>query len=255
MGYEKDISDNLRHLERRISDLETRRMGPVEVGPGDGSMDFVDASGRVMFRVTPGLGAETAYGDDASPQPVKSLLESKANSAWVQTRFEGVDGRLNGHDGRMDTMQADIDTRATRTWVQGNITTIVGRLDGLDGNIASHNTRINTAQSRADAGYDRAGRAIDNANDAHARAAALEGRASTLEGNIASHNTRINNAQSRANDAYDRAGRALDNANAAYALAQDALTAGNDAKQAFARVDAWLRRHTGYPTGGLNPNS
>ena len=174
MGYEKDISDNLRHLERRISDLETRRMGPVEVGPGDGSMDFVDASGRVMFRVTPGLGAETAYGDDAAPQPVKSLLESKANSAWVQTRFEGVDGRLDGHDGRlnghdsrMDTMQTDIDTRATRTWVQGNITTIVGRLDGLDGNIASHNTRINTAQSRADAGYDRAGRAIDNANGAH----------------------------------------------------------------------------------------
>ena len=216
MGYEKDISDNLRHLERRISDLETRRMGPVEVGPGDGSMDFVDASGRVMFRVTPGLGAETAYGDDASPQPVKSLLESKANSAWVQTRFEGVDGRLNGHDGRMDTMQADIDTRATRTWVQGNITTIVGRLDGLDGNIASHNTRINTAQSRADAGYDRAGRAIDNANDAHARAAALEGRASTLEGNISSHNTRINNAQSRADSAYDRAGRAIDNANDAH---------------------------------------
>ena len=223
MGYEKDISDNLRHLERRISDLETRRMGPVEVGPGDGSMDFVDASGRVMFRVTPGLGAETAYGDDAAPQPVKSLLESKANSAWVQTRFEGVDGRLDGHDGRlnghdsrMDTMQTDIDTLATRTWVQGNITTIVGRLDGLDGNIASHNTRINTAQSRADAGYDRAGRAIDNANDAHARAAALEGRASTLEGNISSHNTRINNAQSRADSAYDRAGRAIDNANGAH---------------------------------------
>lgn len=236
--YRQSVGDNITYLQQQIHRQGTAPLGPVSVEPGEGYLRFNDGSADTFVAQPSGAQVRFRGGlqglTDRLENDASALEDHTALLAQHIQRLNGIDGRLDGHDSTLASHGSRLGSAESR--LSGHDSTLSShgsRLNGLDSSIASHNTRINNAQ--------------DGANTANSRASSLESRASTLESSISAHNTRINNAQSAANAARTRA----DNA---YSLAQDALTAGNDAKRHAADIDTWLRRYTGYPTGGLNPN-
>ena len=236
--YPQSVPDNIAYLQAQINRQGTAPLGPVSVGPGEGHIRLYTETGDTGRLDPSGISIHyrgSLRGLTPLTEDFADLMESHTRTLEEHIgRLNGIDGRLDGHDSTLASHGSRLGSAESR--LSGHDSTLSShgsRLDGHDSSISSHNTRINNAQSAA--------------NTANSRASSLESRASTLESNISAHNTRINNAQSAANAARTRA----DNA---YSLAQDALTAGNDAKQHAANIDTWLRRYTGYPTGCLNPN-
>ena len=139
-------------------------------------------------------------------------------------RFYAPDGRVLFE---ASSAGASVESRGELTGLTTLLDEIRAKGDSQDVTLGSHDRRISSAWTRA-----------NEANNAAAQAQA-----------------RANSATDLASSAYSRAGTGISDAAAARALASDALAAANDAKRHAATIDGWLRRHTGYPTGGLNPNS
>ncbi|WP_087483531.1 hypothetical protein [Brachybacterium massiliense] len=138
--------------------------------------------------------------------------------------------------------------------------------DSLSGRITTAQDTATNARGRADAAYTRGDDAWDRAGRALADAATAQATGTNARG-------RADAAYTRADDAWDRAGRALADAATAQSRADSAhnridgldyatpgeLSALRDrvasVESQIDVIDSWLRQHTGYPSGGLNPNS
>lgn len=231
--------------------------GPTTYTPGQGYVEVLDASGARLFGGDPETGVDLYV--HGATRSLPGIIESKASTGYVdgnvatlrarddeqqididsRAKRDYVDGNIRTLVNRDGELQADIDTRATRTYVDGNISTLVGRANSADSRLDGHDTAI---AARATKSY-------------------VDGNVSTIVGRLNGLDTAV---AARATKSYvdgnvatlsDRIATAQNTANAARSLAQDGLAAANDAKQHAANIDTWLRRHTGYPTGGLNPNS
>lgn len=231
--------------------------GPTTYTPGQGYVEVLDASGTRLFGGDPEGGVELYV--HGATRSLPGIIETKASTNYVdgnvstlrarddeqqididsRAKRDYVDGNIRTLVSRDGELQDDINTRATRTYVDGNISTLVGRANSADSRLDGHDTAI---AARATKTYvDGNVSTIVGRLNGHDSDIAARATRTYVDGNVSTLSSRITTAQTRADNAYS--------------LAQDALTAGNDAKRLAGQIDTWLRRNTGYPTGGLNPNS
>lgn len=183
------VSGNLLKIARDVRKLGSAPLGPVSVGPGQGSIRFFDASGD-QFQILPS-GAWVRF--RGGMQSVAARFENDASAIEGHTATLGEhDGRIAVNKNRNDAQDGVLDGHGNR------LGAAEGRLDGHDGTLASHNTRISTAQGRADSAWTRAGTGISDAATAQSRADSAYTRAGTGISNAAT-------AQSRADAAYSLA--------------------------------------------------
>lgn len=169
------VSGNLLKIARDVRKLGSAPLGPVSVGPGQGSIRFFDAVGD-QFQILPS-GAWVRF--RGGMQSVAARFENDAAAIEGHTQTLGEhDGRITVNKNRNDAQDGILTSHGTR------LGSAESRLTGHDGDISAHNTRINnaqstantansaagTAQSRADSAYTRAGTGISNAATAQERA-------------------------------------------------------------------------------------
>ena len=231
--------------------------GPTTYTPGQGYVEVLDAAGTKLFGGDPETGVDLFV--HGATRSLPGIIETKASTNYVdgnvatlrarddeqqididsRAKRDYVDGNIRTLVSRDGELQDDINTRATRTYVDGNISTLVGRANSADSRLDGHDTAI---AARATKTYvDGNVSTIVGRLNGHDSDIAARATRTYVDGNVSTLSSRITTAQTRADNAYS--------------LAQDALTAGNDAKRLAGQIDTWLRRNTGYPTGGLNPNS
>lgn len=179
------VSGNLLKIARDVRKLGSAPLGPVSVGPGQGSIRFFDAVGD-QFQILPS-GAWVRF--RGGMQSVTARFENDAAAIEGHTATLGEhDGRIAVNKNRNDAQDGILTSHGTR------LGSAESRLTGHDGDIAAHNTRISTAQSRADSAHANAGTAQSRADSAWTRAGTGISNAAT--------------AQSRADAAYALAGGA-----------------------------------------------
>ena len=291
MSIRPSVPENIRHLQRQINQQGTGRFGPMSIGPGDGHLRFYAADGRVLFEadssgarvetrgslfgLTPLLDSMRDKNDDQDGtlgQHSSTLTQHSSTIGQHSSRLDTLHSRQNTADqtnatqnGQISQLRADltgesarIDNRATVgqldatntrvTNVESKNSTQDTRLTNVESKNSSQDTRLTNVEARNTAQDGR----IDTL---HSRANSQDTLNATQNGQIGQLRVDVDAAESRANSAYNRAGTGISDAAAARALAQDALVAANDAKKLAGDIHLWLSRHTGYPTGGLNPNS
>ena len=239
--YRPSVHDDLRDLfgYRRVESTN-RRLGSSSITKGEGSLDLWETeTGPVVAR----------YGD----LPDGSFGVGVAHRGAfvnISNLIGDTEDRLDGHDTTLGQHSATLSSHNTRiTAAQSRADGAHTRLNGVDSTLSSHNTRISSAQSRAD--------------DAHGDAATAQSRADSAWTRAGTGIADAAAAHSRADVAWTRADAARKRADDAYAIASAAATSNKvaaleaeiDALQTQVGVmDSWLRAHTGYPNGGLNPN-
>lgn len=244
MSVHNSITKNLLHHQRQINELGTAAIGPVSVGPGEGSIRFYTDTGD-NFSVSPS-GASVKYG--GSMAALSPLLE--AHQADIDTRATKV-----YVDGNVTTLlQNDADLRTAdanlKTYVDGNVTTIVGRLDGHDGTLSSHSTRISTAQSTANGAVSDAAAAQSTANSAKSAAAAAQSDANTANSTNSTQASQIDALQSKVSNLQSQVSGSAD-AGTVSNLNQDIQTL----KAKVVDLESWLVRNTPYPNDYPNPGA
>lgn len=202
--------------QRQLDQLGVARPGPTSYGPLDGHIRLHDGTNDTGYLNFDGFQVRFR-GALAGLTP---HLEANA------TKNEQQDGRLTGHDNDV-------------TRIDAKNTAQDGRLDGHDSTLSSHDTRItNEVAARKSADNTLHGRVNTEATLRKDADAALSGRVST--------------AKRRADSAHDR----IDGLNFATPGELSALRDRVASVESHIGViDSWLRQHTGYPSGGLNPGA
>ena len=291
MPIRPSLPENIRYLQRQINQQGTGRFGPMSIGPGDGHLRFYAADGRVLFEADSSGARVESRGSLAGLTPLldsirdkddaqdgtlgehsSTLGEHSSTLGRHSSRIDTLHSRQNSADqtnatqnGQISQLQADltyesarIDDRATVGQLNATNTRVTNveakngtqdtRLTNVESKNSSQDTRLTNVEARNSAQDGR----IDTL---HSRANSQDSLNATQNGQISQLRVDVDNARARADSAYSRAGTGVSDAAAARALAQDALTAANDAKRLAGQIHVWLSNNTGYPTGGLNPNS
>ena len=131
----EDVRRTLLHLQRQIDRLSSRPIGPVSIGPGQGSIRMVNSAGVSIFSLTPEAAMITQGGQ------LVNLADTLAAKAAV-TYVDQVKSDLN----------TAIGLRATREYVDGNIRTLVEKNSSQDSAISARPTKAyvdNADSSRA----------------------------------------------------------------------------------------------------------
>ena len=146
--YRQSVGDNISYLQQQIHRQGTAPFGPVSVGPGEGHIRFVDASGNTLFTAD-SSGAQVRF--RGGLQGLTDRLENDATAIEGHTKMLGEHiRRLNTVDGRLDGHDSTLASHGDR------LGSAESRLSGHDSAISAHNTRINNAQNAANAAQSRA---------------------------------------------------------------------------------------------------
>ena len=217
--------------------------GPTTYTPGQGYVEVLDAAGTRLFGGDPETGVDLYV--HGATRSLPGIIETKASTEYVN-------GNVATLRARDDEQQIDIDSRATRTYVDGNITTLVQRDNDLQADINTRATRayvdgnISTLVGRANG--------VDSRLDGHDTAIAARATRSYVDGNISTIVGRLNGLDTAV---AARATRTYVDGNITTLTAKDAAQQVEivNLTRDLGIIDQWLRRYTGYPNGGLNPNS
>lgn len=289
--FDPDLAGALQSLQRQIDQINTSPPGPVSYGPGDHARFYASDGSTVLFEAVGGAGASVV--SRGSLSGLTGLVDGIRDKNDAQdgtldqhgSRISSTEGRVGVAEGRIDTLhsrqnaadQLNATQNGQLSQLRADLTGESSRIDNRAtiGQLDATNTRVTNVEARNTAQDGRLDTLHSRANSQDTLNANQNGRLSQLEvdnnnqdGRLASHATQLENlrdgkasvasvnaAHDRADAAFSRAGTGISDAAAARALASDALVAANDAKRHAASIDTWLRKHTGYPTGGLNPNS
>lgn len=254
-GFTPSVHGNITAHQRQIRKQGTAPLGPVSVGPGQGSFRFYLPSGDT-FQATPEGARVRVQGAMTGLNPLLDQHQSTIASHTTQ---------LAAHD-------TAIGERPTKTYVDGQLagkasSTWVAQLrDDLTAADAGLGTRITAVHGLADNAHGDAATAQARADSAHVL---LAGKASSdwvadirdgLMGADASLGTRVTAAQSRADNAHGDAATAQARADSAYARAgtaiSDAAAADSRAQSAqssVAKIAAWIVTAVQQDPGGLPP--
>lgn len=249
VAFKPTVPKNLGYLQRQINAQGTGRLGPVSVGPGEGSIRFVDTQGRDLIRMTPDVvsvpvrGQHRSITESFETQITRSDAQdgrmdrmdasTAAGFAAASLRADNQDGRMDRIDGRVTTevsrLDGDIALRPTHdvvgSWLQQRdvrMNGIDGRNDAQDGRMdridaawkagdaadqsrmdrmdSSYTAKISAAQSTADSGVSKANAAQSTANAAASAAAGAQGTANTARQEAARAQESANAVAARTED-------------------------------------------------------
>lgn len=236
ISHDPTVSGNLRKQQREIRKLGSAPLGPVSVGPGQGSVRFFDASGD-QFQIFPS-GAWVRF--RGGMQSVAARFENDASAIEGHTATLGEhDGRITVNKNRNDAQDGVLTSHGTR------LGSAESRLTGHDGDISAHNTRINNAQSTANTANSAAGTAQSRADSAYTRAGTGISNAATAQSRADSAYTRAGNAQSAAESAGTAAATAAARAAKIINCINSVSTSGARMQtmsiQPMAEADVWLQ--------------
>lgn len=253
-GFTPSVHGNTAAHQRQIRKQGTAPLGPVSVGPGEGSLRFYLPSGDT-FEAVP-EGARVKF--QGAMTGLNPLLEQH------QTTIDSHANRLSDHD-------TAIGERPTKAYVDGQLAGkassawVTQLRDDLIAADAGLSTRITAVQGLADNAHSDAATAQARADSAHVL---LAGKAASdwvadirdgLMGADASLGTRVTAAQSRADSAWNLAnGRATtaavnaaqSRADAAHANAAEAQSDADNARVLANQIVAWINRNLLAPSGG-----
>lgn len=158
----EDVRRTLLHLQRQIDRLSSRPIGPVSIGPGQGSIRMVNSAGVSIFSLTPEAtmilqgGSLVNLADTLAAKAAVTYVDqvkSDLNTAiGLRATREYVDGNIRTLVEKNSDQDTAIAARATRAYVDGNISTLVQKNSAQDTAINARPTKAyvdNADSSRA----------------------------------------------------------------------------------------------------------
>lgn len=147
----EDVRRTLLHLQRQIDRLSSRPIGPVSIGPGQGSIRMVNSAGVSIFSLTPEAtmilqgGSLVNLADTLAAKAAVTYVDqvrSDLNAAiGLRATREYVDGNISTLVQKNSDQDDAIAARATRTYVDGNISTLVSKNNSQDTAINARATK------------------------------------------------------------------------------------------------------------------
>ena len=181
----EDVRRTLLHLQRQIDRLSSRPIGPVSIGPGQGSIRMVNSAGVSIFSLTPEAtmilqgGSLVNLADTLAAKAAVTYVDqvkSDLNTAiGLRATREYVDGNIRTLVEKNSDQDTAIAARATRAYVDGNISTLVQKNSAQD-------TAINARPTKA---Y------VDNADSSRALNSSVASAFSQVASQINSRASRI----------------------------------------------------------------
>lgn len=156
---------NDRRLQAQILREAGGPLGPVTVTPGNGSIDFVDASGNTLFSAAP-EGARVRY--RGSTRWMTPLLEEQGDTLDAHSgRLTSYGNAITNLGTRVGSAESDIAAHGARLTSYGSAITGLGsRMGSVESKNSSQDSAISSARSLAQ-------KALDAANAAGASAGSV----------------------------------------------------------------------------------